>query len=92
MAFYTYFLSRYFGVRHYGAISGFTYGVIILTQGVTPFLMDVNFDLKGDYRLAVVIISTAMLIGAYVLTRPPPVWDGTEAAVLQTLSCLSGLA
>lgn len=66
-----YFLSRYFGVRHYGAISGFVYGVIILTQGITPFLMDVNYDLLGDYGIAVIVVSTAMVIGALILTRLP---------------------
>ncbi len=67
-----YFLSRYFGVRHYGAISGFVYGVIILIQGVTPFLMDVNFDLRGNYDIAVLIISAALVLGAALLTRLPP--------------------
>ncbi len=67
-----YFLSRYFGVRHYGAISGFVYGVIVLTQGITPFLMDVNYDLSGNYHIAVLIISTAMLIGAVILLRLRP--------------------
>lgn len=67
-----YFLSRYFGVRHYGAISGTIYGVIVLTQGVTPFLMDLNFDFSGNYRIAVVVICVAMLAGAFLLTRLQP--------------------
>jgi MFS family permease len=67
-----YFLSRYFGVRHYGAISGMIYGVIVLTQGVTPFLMDLNFDASGNYRAAVVVICAAMLASAYLLTRLKP--------------------
>ena len=67
-----YFLSRYFGVRHYGAISGMIYGVIILIQGITPFLMDLNFDLSGNYRIAVVVICLAMLVGAFLLTRLQP--------------------
>lgn len=67
-----YFLSRYFGVRHYGAISGMIYGVIVLTQGVTPFLMDLNFDASGNYRVAVAVISVAMLAGALLLTRLEP--------------------
>jgi MFS family permease len=67
-----YFLSRYFGIRHYGAISGMIYGVIVLTQGVTPFLMDLNFDATGNYRIAVVVICVAMLAGAILLTRLEP--------------------
>ena len=67
-----YFLSRYFGVRHYGAISGTVYGVIVLTQGLTPFLMDLNFDLSGNYRIAIVAICVAMLFGAFLMTRLQP--------------------
>lgn len=72
-----YFLSRYFGVRHYGAISGLVYGVIILTQGITPFLMDLNFDLVGDYRIAVIVICLALLGGAALLTRLQPFAEGS---------------
>ncbi len=64
-----YFLSRYFGVRHYGAISGMTYGVIVLTQGITPFLMDLNFDMVGNYNYSVIVISVALLGGAAMITR-----------------------
>ena len=67
-----YFLSRYFGVRHYGAISGTVYGVIVLTQGITPFLMDLNFDSSGNYRIAITVICLALLSGAFLLTRLPP--------------------
>ena len=67
-----YFLSRYFGVRHYGAISGMIYGVVVLTQGITPFLMDIDYDLTGNYRIAVMIICAALLFGAFLLTRLQP--------------------
>ena len=67
-----YFLSRYFGVRHYGAISGMTYGVIVLTQGITPFLMDLNFDMVGNYNYSVIVISVALLGGAAIITRLKP--------------------
>ncbi len=67
-----YFLSRYFGVRHYGAISGMTYGVIVLTQGITPFLMDLNFDIVGNYNYSVIVICVALLGGAALITRLRP--------------------
>lgn len=67
-----YFLSRYFGVRHYGAISGMTYGVIVLTQGMTPFLMDLNFDIAGNYDYSVIVISVALLGGAAIITTLRP--------------------
>lgn len=67
-----YFLSRYFGVQHYGAISGVVYGVIVLTQGLTPFLMDVVFDLNGSYDAAVVVIGVGLVCGALLILRLRP--------------------
>ena len=67
-----YFLSRYFGVRHYGAISGVTYGVIVLTQGITPFLMDLVFDLNGSYDAAILVIGAGLLGGALLILRLLP--------------------
>jgi MFS family permease len=66
-----YFLSRYFGVRHYGSISGAIYGVIVLLQGFTPFLMDLVFDRTGSYRPAIVTIGTGLLAGALLVLRLP---------------------
>jgi MFS family permease len=66
-----YFLSRYFGVRHYGSISGAIYGVIVLLQGFTPFLMDLVFDRTGSYRPAIVAIGAGLLAGALLVLRLP---------------------
>jgi len=66
-----YFLSRYFGVRHYGSISGAIYGVIVLLQGFTPFLMDLVFDRTGSYRPAIVAIGAGLLAGAVLILRLP---------------------
>ena len=67
-----YFLSRYFGTRHYGAISGSMYGVIVLTQGLTPFLMDLVFDITGTYDLAIIVICIGLVAGAILITRLLP--------------------
>jgi MFS family permease len=67
-----YFLSRYFGVRHYGAIAGVIYGVILLIQGIAPFLMDLVFDATGTYDLAVAGIGAGLVLGALVILRLPP--------------------
>ena len=67
-----YFLSRYFGTRHYGAISGSMYGVIVLTQGLTPFLMDLVFDATGSYDSAVIVICVGLVAGAILITRLLP--------------------
>jgi hypothetical protein len=34
--------------------------------------MDLNFDVSGNYRTAVVVICVALLVGAYLLTRLQP--------------------
>ena len=67
-----YFLSRYFGTRHYGAISGSMYGVIVLTQGLTPFLMDLVFDATGNYDIAIIAICIGLVLGAILITRLLP--------------------
>ena len=67
-----YFLSRYFGTRHYGAISGSMYGVIVLTQGLTPFLMDIVFDVTGNYDIAIIAICIGLVMGAILITRLLP--------------------
>ena len=67
-----YFLSRYFGVAHYGSISGAIYGVIVLIQGLTPFLMDLVFDMSGSYRAAIVAIGAALIAGAALILRLRP--------------------
>ena len=66
-----YFLSRYFGVRHYGAISGTVYAVILLLQGLAPFLMDLVFDARGSYQLAVIAIAGGLIAGALLILRLP---------------------
>ena len=67
-----YFLSRYFGVRHYGSISGAIFGVIVLIQGLTPFLMDLVFDATGSYHAAIVTIGAGLVAGAALILRLPP--------------------
>ena len=67
-----YFISRYFGVKHYGAITGTAYAVVVLTQGVTPFLMALVFDLTGTYDLAVGAIAFGLVLGALLILRLKP--------------------
>lgn len=67
-----YFISRYFGVRHYGAITGTAYAVVVLTQGVTPFLMALVYDLTGAYDLAMGVIAFGLALGALLILRLQP--------------------
>ena len=67
-----YFISRYFGVKHYGAITGTAYAVVVLTQGVTPFLMALVFDRTGTYDLAMGAIAFGLVLGALLILRLKP--------------------
>lgn len=66
------FLSRYFGLKAYGVISGIVYGVITLVLGLTPFLMDIGFDITGSYDVSGYVICASLLLGALLITRLPP--------------------
>lgn len=67
-----YFISRYFGVKHYGAISGTVYAVIVLTQGLTPFLMALVFDMTGNYNFAVIVIGIGLVCGSALILKLKP--------------------
>jgi MFS family permease len=64
-------ISRYFGLRRYGAIAGVMYSVVILAQGFTPFLMDASFDATGAYAVSMRLIQAALVLGALVLAILP---------------------
>ncbi len=66
-----FFISRYFGLKAYGSIVGVVYSVVIFTQGVTPFLMDLMFDVFGNYNAPVSIMSVCLLLGGgFILMLP----------------------
>ncbi len=64
-------LSRYFGLKAYGTISGLVYGVIALTNGFFPVLMDVGFDLTGSYQSAVNLVIGIMVLGTLLIAALP---------------------
>lgn len=66
-----YFVSRYFGVRHYGVISGTIYGLVLLLQGLAPYLMDVAYDARGSYGPAVGVIGVGLTLSALLFLRLP---------------------
>ncbi len=66
-----YFISRYFGLRHYGSIVGALYSVVILAQGITPGLMDMSFDRTGSYAVATIGVAVALGVGMLLLSFLP---------------------
>lgn len=67
-----YFIARYFGVKHFGAIIGVAYAAVYLLQGATPILLDHAFDVQGTYRGALIGICLCLLGGAALLLFLPP--------------------
>ncbi|MEQ8514696.1 MAG: MFS transporter, partial [Chromatocurvus sp.] len=66
-----YFVSRYFGVAHYGVISGTLYGVVLLLQGLSPYLMGLAYDTQGSYGPAVPVIVVGLAFSALLILRLP---------------------
>jgi MFS family permease len=66
-----YALARYFGLRAYGETYGLIYGLIVLTMGVTPMLMDLVFDRTGAYSLALVVIGVSLALSAALILLLP---------------------
>jgi MFS family permease len=80
-----YFISRYFGLRHYGAITGMMYSVVMLIQGVAPTIMDASFDRLGTYDLSMVVTVGALAMGMalFSLLPPPDAWRERRATSAQ---------
>jgi len=66
-----YALARYFGLRAYGETYGLIYGLIVLTMGVTPMLMDLVFDRTGAYSLAMAAIGVSLALSAGLILVLP---------------------
>jgi MFS family permease len=66
-----YFISRYFGLRRFGLIAGLMYSAVIIAQGVTPFLMDVDFDHHRSYLLSLHVVQGLVVLGAVIIACLP---------------------
>jgi MFS family permease len=66
-----YALARYFGLRAYGETYGLIYGLIVLTMGVTPMLMDLVFDRTGAYAIALAAIGVSLALSAGLILLLP---------------------
>ena len=66
-----YFISRYFGLRRFGNIAGLMYAVVVLAQGLTPYLMDVDFDRHRSYLMSLHVIEALLVAGAVIIAGLP---------------------
>ncbi|WP_226794293.1 MFS transporter [Altererythrobacter sp. CC-YST694] len=74
-----FFIARYFGLRHFGAILGVMYSAVIAGQGITPVLLDAAFDVQGSYRDAILVSMAVMGLGSLLLFLLPS-YRGERAA------------
>jgi MFS family permease len=76
------FASRYFGLKAYGAVFGAMFGMLLIGNGVGPFLGGLSFDLLHSYRPAMVAFGIC-LIGVSLLFIPlgPYPFGARDAAV-----------
>ncbi len=67
-----YLVSRYFGLRAFGEIYGYTFGAFTLGGVVGPLLMGIGFDATGSYRTILGVFVFASLTAAALMTRLGP--------------------
>ena len=67
-----FFASRYFGLRAYGTVFGAMFGMLLLGNGVGPYLNGLSFDLWHSYQPAMVAFGIGLLaVSALFLTLGP---------------------
>ena len=64
-----YLTSRYFGLRSFAAIYGFTFSGFVLGGGFGVYVMDRTFDVTGSYATALNLFSILTVIGAALMLR-----------------------
>jgi cyanate permease len=62
-------LSRYLGMRSFGEIYGFFFGIFMLGSGLGPLAMGAWFDKAGSYTLMLVGFATALVLSIVVVLR-----------------------
>ncbi|MCB2108413.1 MAG: MFS transporter [Rhodobacteraceae bacterium] len=62
-----YLCSRYFGLKHYGAIYGSLYACFVLASGMAPPLFGYVYDTQGRYDPILYIAAVAFVAGVLLL-------------------------
>ena len=63
-----YAISRYFGLRAFGEIYGYTFAAVTLGAAIGPLVMGVSFDATGSYSLALISFAVATFTAAGLMT------------------------
>jgi hypothetical protein len=65
-------VTRYFGLRSFGAAFGFAFGSFVVAGGFGALLMGAGFDRSGSYRLPLAACFLATLLAVALFTRLGP--------------------
>jgi MFS family permease len=78
-----YLLSRYFGLRAMGAISGVASVWVLGSMAVTPVLLNYGYDRTGGYALGLDALAALMLVNTVVFLRLPAYQQAASRAIGQ---------
>jgi len=75
-----YLLTRYFGLRSFGMLYGFTWTVYALAGAIGPVLMGRAFDLTGSYVSLLTMLAVATIAAGTLMLTLPRYPDTSTAA------------
>lgn len=66
-----YLVSRYFGLKEFGAIFGWIFGSLMVGSAIGPFLLGVSYDATGSYSSALLWSVACLLVTTVMLAVLP---------------------
>jgi MFS family permease len=67
-----YLASRHFGLRHFGTLFGTIVGLLMLMNGISPFVTNIIYDMTGSYRPALMLFIPLSLISSLLFLTLGP--------------------
>ncbi|MFK8053424.1 MAG: MFS transporter [Woeseiaceae bacterium] len=64
---FAYLASKYFGLRHYGAIYGSLYVAFSIGAGIAPFAFGMVYDFNANYSIALSAVVAMSLVGGLMM-------------------------
>jgi MFS family permease len=66
-----YLVSRYFGLRSFTELFGYTFSAYAVAGALGPGLMGLGFDRFGDYRATIAALAVTIGLGSLLMLRLP---------------------
>lgn len=83
-----YLLTRYFGLRSFSTLYGFTWTAYAIAGAIGPVVMGRAFDLTGSYALFLSVLAVSGLISAILMLTMPAYDRGVpRIAVAMVATC-----